>query len=110
MKVLLLTDNQLDKLEFILNRFFDNYLFIKSETLDSNEENILTVTVDKRMTSKEAVTNKHVINSTKLKRFYSKLSTTQKNKIKSRFSNVNLRTWVLSHEVNFSSVTINDPI
>jgi len=108
MKVLLLTDNQLDKLEFILNKFLGRYLFVTSESLDI-DGNILTVTTDKKETTKEDVTNKHVINADKLKRLYATLTTKQKNRIKSRFSNVNLRTWILNNEVDFTSIKIKSP-
>ena len=104
MKVLLLTQNQLNKVEFILNRFLGRYFYVSDEQTDENED-ITSVIVDHRYIAKE-VGGKYVINASKLKRLWQQLTPTQKAKIKARFSNVDLRQWIDNNMVDFESVTI----
>lgn len=104
MKVILLTGKQWDNLEFILNRLLDNGNYFKFiEQTTDGEWNIQSVILDKSRTSMETG-GKYVINATKLLRLFAKLDINLKAKIKARFNNLNLKSWIENNYLDYEDV------
>lgn len=87
MNVLILDDNQINKLEFILNKLFGDYFYF-----------------DKSKICKELDNNLNVVNADKLIKYFDTLNSDQKNKVKNRFNNVDLNNWIKNRMKNVNDI------
>ncbi len=95
LKILLITKTLMDKVQRVLNEVYD---------LEGEGKKIFfgygRTMVDKY--------GKYVVNASRLKRWYDRFTTAQKVLIKSKFSNVNLRTWIDDNLVDISQLERNE--
>ena len=91
LKILLISETVMNKVQRVLNEVYDLrgagekvFFGLGRTMLDRN--------------------GKYVVNATRLKRWYARFSTAEKTLIKSKFSNVNLKTWIDDNLVDVSEL------